>query len=43
VCVKVTARKNADRLTLDFSGTDAQAKGPVNTPARPRRRYRCWP
>ena len=33
VCVKVTARKNADRLTLDFSGTDVQAKGPVNTPA----------
>ena len=33
VCIKVTARKNADRLTLDFSGTDAQAKGPVNTPA----------
>jgi N-methylhydantoinase B len=33
VCVKVTARKNADHLTLDFSGTDAQAKGPVNTPA----------
>ena len=33
VCIRVTARKNADRLTLDFSGTDAQAKGPVNTPA----------
>jgi len=32
VCVKVTARKAGDRLTLDFSGTDAQAKGPVNTP-----------
>ena len=33
VCIRVTARKNADRLTLDFSSTDAQAKGPVNTPA----------
>jgi N-methylhydantoinase B len=32
VCVKVTARKAGDRLTLDFSGTNAQAKGPVNTP-----------
>ena len=30
--IKVTARKAGDRLTLDFSGTDAQAKGPVNTP-----------
>ena len=27
-----TARKHGDRLTLDFSGTDPQAKGPVNTP-----------
>src|SRR5262245_46846358 len=33
VRIKVTARKAGDRLTLDFSGTDAQAKGPVNTPA----------
>jgi N-methylhydantoinase B len=32
VRIKVTARKNGDRLMLDFSGTDAQAKGPVNTP-----------
>src|SRR3984893_1352171 len=32
VRIKVTARKARDRLTLDFSGTDAQAKGPVNTP-----------
>ena len=32
VRIKVTAHKQADRLTLDFSGTDAQAKGPVNTP-----------
>jgi len=32
VRIKVTARKRGDRLTLDFSGTDAQAKGPVNTP-----------
>ncbi len=30
--IKVTARKRGERLTLDFSGTDAQAKGPVNTP-----------
>ena len=28
----MTARKAGDRLTLDFSGTDPQAKGPVNTP-----------
>jgi len=33
VRIKVTARKAGDRLTLDFSGTDPQAKGPVNTPA----------
>ncbi len=32
VRIKVTARKQGDQLTLDFSGTDAQAKGPVNTP-----------
>ena len=32
VRIKVTARKRGERLTLDFSGTDAQAKGPVNTP-----------
>jgi N-methylhydantoinase B len=32
VRIQVTARKAGDRLTLDFSGTDAQAKGPVNTP-----------
>jgi N-methylhydantoinase B len=32
VRIKVSARKRGDRLTLDFSGTDAQAKGPVNTP-----------
>src|SRR5262249_10594484 len=32
VHIRVTARKLGDRLTLDFSGTDAQAKGPVNTP-----------
>jgi N-methylhydantoinase B len=32
VRIKVTARKSGNRLTLDFSGTDAQAKGPVNTP-----------
>ncbi len=30
--IKVTARKQGDRLSLDFSGTDAQARGPVNTP-----------
>jgi N-methylhydantoinase B len=33
VRIKVTARKRGDRLTLDFTGTDRQAKGPVNTPA----------
>jgi N-methylhydantoinase B len=33
VRIKVTARKAGDRLTLNFSGTDPQAKGPVNTPA----------
>jgi N-methylhydantoinase B len=32
VCIKLLARKRGERLTLDFSGTDAQAKGPVNTP-----------
>jgi N-methylhydantoinase B len=32
VRIKVVARKIGDRLTIDFSGTDAQAKGPVNTP-----------
>jgi N-methylhydantoinase B len=32
VRIKVTARKQGERLTLDFSQTDAQAKGPVNTP-----------
>lgn len=32
VRIKVNARKQGDRLTLDFSGTDKQAKGPVNTP-----------
>jgi N-methylhydantoinase B len=32
VRIKVTARKAGERLTLDFSGTDPQAKGPVNTP-----------
>ena len=32
VRIKVTARKRGERLTLDFTGTDAQAKGPVNTP-----------
>ncbi|HEY7246179.1 MAG TPA: hydantoinase B/oxoprolinase family protein [Xanthobacteraceae bacterium] len=32
VRIKVTARKQGDRLTLDFSETDAQARGPVNTP-----------
>src|SRR5262249_45728910 len=32
VRVRVIARKAGDRLTLDFSETDAQAKGPVNTP-----------
>ena len=32
VRIKVTACKRGDRLTLDFSDTDAQAKGPVNTP-----------
>jgi N-methylhydantoinase B len=37
VRIKVTARKRGDRLTLDFSGTDAQAKGPVNTPLPPGR------
>jgi N-methylhydantoinase B len=33
VRIKVVARKKGDRLTLDFSETDPQAKGPVNTPA----------
>jgi N-methylhydantoinase B len=32
VRIKVTARKQGERLTLDFSETDPQAKGPVNTP-----------
>jgi N-methylhydantoinase B len=32
VRIKVVARKSGDRLTLDFSQTDPQAKGPVNTP-----------
>jgi N-methylhydantoinase B len=32
VRIKVTARKEGDKLTLDFTGTDPQAKGPVNTP-----------
>jgi N-methylhydantoinase B len=32
VRIKVVARKQGDRLTLDFSETDSQAKGPVNTP-----------
>src|ERR1700719_3192803 len=32
VRIRVNARKQGDRLTLDFSGTDKQAKGPVNTP-----------
>ena len=33
VCIRVTARKVGNRLTLDFSATDPQARGPVNTPA----------
>jgi N-methylhydantoinase B len=32
VRIKVNARKHGERLTLDFSETDKQAKGPVNTP-----------
>ena len=32
VRIHVTATKQGDRLTLDFSGTDAQTAGPVNTP-----------
>jgi N-methylhydantoinase B len=32
VRIKVAARKSGDHLTLDFSGTNPQAKGPVNTP-----------
>jgi len=32
VRIKVTAVKRGEKLTLDFSGTDPQAKGPVNTP-----------
>ena len=30
--IHVTATKKGDRLTLDYSGTDGQAAGPVNTP-----------
>jgi len=30
--IHVTATKKGDRLTLDYSGTDPQAAGPVNTP-----------
>ena len=32
VRIHVRAVKSGDRLTLDFSGTDPQAAGPVNTP-----------
>ncbi len=32
VRIHVRARKSGSRLTLDFSATDAQAAGPVNTP-----------
>jgi N-methylhydantoinase B len=30
--IHVRATKAGDRLTLDFSGTDPQTKGPINTP-----------
>ena len=32
VRIRVCARKNGDRLVLDFSSTGAQGKGPVNVP-----------
>ncbi len=33
VRIHVTATKKGDQLTLDYSGTDPQAAGPVNTPS----------
>jgi N-methylhydantoinase B len=32
VRIHVRATKTGDRLTLDFSGTDPQTRGPINTP-----------
>ncbi len=34
VRIHVKATKKGDRLTLDFSGSDPQTRGPINTPAQ---------
>jgi N-methylhydantoinase B len=31
-CIRIAVRKHADRLIVDFAGTDPQVKGPMNAP-----------